>query len=572
MGPSLDERIGRDHGIRVLDALLAELDWSEWEGRYAPSVAGRPPIHPRLMAGAILYGLLKKIRSTRELEEATRMRLDFQWFLEERTVDHTTFATFKGRFDDKIARLFNQINRRAAQLRKATLEEIVVDGTRLRANSDRHGARTAQRLRGRLERLEEQMAERLRQLESESEATEEDEESRKRAETLEFDEFRPSESAAQPADGFEDLKRESAKLEKALQEAERRDKIKATKDGAKPKAVRVPVSDPDSYVLPNKEGGYAPNYTPVVAVESESGLIVSAVLAEGHSEAATVPALLADVCELRGEKPERMLFDSNFASGPNLEHLASGDIEAYAAIGGKGENPALRPDGSVALQQAQIADLPMRGKQFDKAAFLYDAQRDCYYCPNGRVLEPKRRVTRRNADGISISVIEYYSAECSGCAFSSKCLRGKAKARTVSRDEHEYLREELAERMRTASGEEIYGRRAPLVEGTIGTIKSAMGVRGFARRGTIKAGADWHWICSAYNLGKLIRRSLALAPQDTPRRPRIEPEALQTGVTSVTAKIMGPALMLARLLNRACSTLVLSFHTAPQPSAIYRTA
>jgi len=508
MGPSLDERIGEDHGIRVLDALLWKLDWSEWEGKYAPSSSGRPPIHPRLMAGAILYGLLKKIRSTRDLEEATRMRLDFQWFLEEREVDHTTFATFKQRFDDKIAGLFKQINRQAADLRKATLEEIVADGTRLRANSDRHGARSAKGLTLRLERLEEQMGERLRELEAEAPEEDEDEGSNQSGQSPESEEFGLCESGAEAADPLADLKAERAKLQRALQEAERRDKIKATKDGANPKAVRVPVSDPDSYILPNKEGGYAPNYTPVVAVESQYGLIVSAVVAEGHSEAATVPALVEGVCELKGENPKRLLFDGNFVSGPNLEHLANAEIEVYAALGRKAENPAHRPDPTEPVEEAQIGNLPMRGKQFDKAAFLYGSQRDCYHCPMGRILEPRRQVRRKNPDGTSIDVSEYYSADCSGCGFASKCLRGKAKARAVSRDEHEHLRDALAARMQSCEGEEIYSRRAPCVEGTIGTIKSAMGIRGFARRGKSKVEADWNWVCAAYNIGKLLRWAL----------------------------------------------------------------
>ena len=51
---------------------------------------GQPPIHPMRLAGAILYGLMRGIRSSRELEDATRERLDFRWFLEGRTVDHSS--------------------------------------------------------------------------------------------------------------------------------------------------------------------------------------------------------------------------------------------------------------------------------------------------------------------------------------------------------------------------------------------------------------------------------------------------------------------------------------------------
>src|SRR5512138_775230 len=98
MAPSLDEQIGADHGIRLLDAMLAAEDWGEWEAAYERAGAGRPPLHPRLVAGAIIYGLLKGVRSTRGLEEASVMRLDFRWLLEGRRVDHSTFAEFRNRF------------------------------------------------------------------------------------------------------------------------------------------------------------------------------------------------------------------------------------------------------------------------------------------------------------------------------------------------------------------------------------------------------------------------------------------------------------------------------------------
>lgn len=171
MAPSLDEQLGADHGVRLLDEMLRNLDWSAWEAKYAKKGAGRPPIHPRLMAGCILYGLLKRIRSTRDLEEATRMRLDFRWLLNGLSVDHSTFSSFRIRFRDEIEGLFQQLNRLAADMRKATLEEILIDGTRVRADSDRHGARSAESLKRSLQKLEEKITERLDLMDASDEAS-----------------------------------------------------------------------------------------------------------------------------------------------------------------------------------------------------------------------------------------------------------------------------------------------------------------------------------------------------------------------------------------------------------------
>jgi len=47
-------------------------------------VVGQPPIHPRVMAGGILYGLSLGIRSSRKVEDACVNRFDFKWLMEGR--------------------------------------------------------------------------------------------------------------------------------------------------------------------------------------------------------------------------------------------------------------------------------------------------------------------------------------------------------------------------------------------------------------------------------------------------------------------------------------------------------
>ena len=86
--PTLDAVISEDHSVRLVDEVLRQMDWSAWEQRYC-LVAGQPPIHPRIVAGAILYGLTLSIRSSRKLEDACRNRMDFLWLVEGREIDHS---------------------------------------------------------------------------------------------------------------------------------------------------------------------------------------------------------------------------------------------------------------------------------------------------------------------------------------------------------------------------------------------------------------------------------------------------------------------------------------------------
>ena len=102
---------------------------------------GQPPIHPRVLASVLLYGLLTRIRSSRGLEEALSVQLNFRWLVEGRTIDHTTLSTFRKQHPEALKDLFIQIGLVARELKHVTLEQLAFEGTRMRANSRRSGTR-----------------------------------------------------------------------------------------------------------------------------------------------------------------------------------------------------------------------------------------------------------------------------------------------------------------------------------------------------------------------------------------------------------------------------------------------
>src|SRR5207249_730094 len=74
--------------------------------------------------------------------------------------------------------------------------------------------------------------------------------------------------------------------------------------------AQVPTTDPDSRVMSNKEGGYAPNYTPTAITDGHGGFILDA---DVLSEVNETPALLAGVERIEeslGERPEKLLTDA----------------------------------------------------------------------------------------------------------------------------------------------------------------------------------------------------------------------------------------------------------------------
>ena len=62
--------------------------------------------------------------------------LTFMWLVENRRIDHTTFAKFRTRFHAPLRDLFRQIGRMAMNLGLIRLCEVAFDGTRVKANNN----------------------------------------------------------------------------------------------------------------------------------------------------------------------------------------------------------------------------------------------------------------------------------------------------------------------------------------------------------------------------------------------------------------------------------------------------
>lgn len=502
---ALDDVLLPDDPLRVLEAIFERLDWSRYEAVY-DGQHGQPPIHPRYVASAIFYGLIKGLRSSRQIEDATRMRVDFMWLLERQTLDHATVCKFRLRFGDALKDTFRQVNREGLKHLGERLAELSIDGTRVRANSARQGARTATWLEQQLAALQTQLEQALQEM-----ATQDARDAAATSSTPPTAD-EPVELAAASATELEhrltELQERRRRYEAALAVARERDAAKRDKEGQAATAVRVPLSDPDALILPNKEGGYAPNYTPVAAVDSGTGLIVATEVLADSAEATAVTPLLTQVQADLGQTPARVLCDSGFASGRNQEALADQGIAMYTPVATPvpGAHPAFREDPSQPLPAERLAQLPRVGpdRKFDHHAFLFDAARNCYWCPLGRALVAHREQSRNTKDG-KVLYTEYQSRDCAGCPHAGSCLSRGATRRIVNRDQYEYAREHTARRMATADGKAIYRRRAPKIEGTFGTLKAVLGIRAFLLRGLSKVRVEWLWTCTAYNLKKLVR-------------------------------------------------------------------
>lgn len=500
--PTLDSMIAEDDSVREFDRVMGSVDWSEWEAQYNGTI-GQPAVHPKHQAACLIYGMIQGMRSSRKLEEACNYRLDFMWLLHGRKFDHSTLCTFRTRFAGPLKDLFRQVGRMAMNMGLIDLIEVAFDGTRVKASNNRYGTRTAKKLEERLAVLDELYD----AIAAEFDANDAGMKTQKQ---LENEDGPPDESPPNLPKELADVEKKRQKVREALDQAQAADEARR-KQRVNPEKnpAQVPMTDPDSRVMPNKEGGYAPNYTPTATTDGRCGFIVDCeVTADVNESDLTVPSV-DRIEKTFGQKPENFLTDGGNNSGHIIQEMEQRGVEFYAPVDSSQPqegNPAKRDDPTVPVADSDRERLPKNNYgQFAKSCFVYDAETDVFYCPQGKEL-PFEKTKPDVRDGGRITKRIYRCEECAACQWKENCLASTNKhGRTITRDEYDETRERLATRMATDEARKRYKQRPRIAETPFGIMKSIMGIRQFLTRRLPNVQTEWRWAATAFNIAKLVR-------------------------------------------------------------------
>ena len=143
---------------------------------------------------------------------------------------------------------------------------------------------------------------------------------------------------------------------------------------------------------------------------------------------------------------------------------------------------------------------PQRGSSareglYRKDEFRYDAERDAYVCPAGKVLTPIRHGRLRDLERI-----DYANPKaCRDCPLRSRCTND---VRSVSRFENEDALDRMEERLKARP--RILDRRREIVEHPFGSIKQWMYQGTFLMRGLAKVRTEFSLTALAYNLRRAL--------------------------------------------------------------------
>jgi len=464
----LEELIGPEHKARAIWELAGRLDLSRFCGglKTAKGQPGRAAWDPQLLVSLWVYAYSEGISSAREIERLMEWEPGFQWLGALGVVSHHTLSDFRVAHQAALDELFVQLLGLLEHEGLLSLERVMHDGTKIRAQAGADSFRREKTVREHLERAREV----VHQMGDPREGAGE----------------RSGKQAARERAARERKER----LDQALKQLQALQADKRAEE--EQREVRVSLTEPEARVMKHGDGAMAPSYNAQISTEAEHKIIVGAHLSACSSDAQSLGPALEEVERNLGRKPAQVVVDGGFTNRDNIVACAAQQTDLIGSL----PDPAER---SAAAMKAAGID-----PAFAPQHFVRDAEADTLRCPAGRALEFVRQSQKR---GNRYRQYQARGEDCRACPCQSQCCpRHGEQGRTVSILEQEPA--EMAafrQKMAQAEAQQIYRQRGAVAEFPNAWIKDKLGLRKFRVRGMVKAGLELVWACLTYNVMQWIR-------------------------------------------------------------------
>jgi transposase len=460
--PSLNEWLREDHPARVFSDIVNHIDISEFQ---EIKLEGRPRFDTRMMLKVLLWGYANGIRASRKLEERLLSDVVYMWLAGLEKPDFRTICLFRKANLDRLNYLFSQVILLAKGLKLVRLGLIALDGTKVRANVSVETFKEKRDWENELKQIQTEVSRIL------SEAEETDlADDRRYGEDKRGDEI---------PKGLEEKQERQKQIELLLNQ------ISGKKIDDKQKVSNI---DPEVKFMHHKNGSM-PAYNCELAVTKDQIIVHSDVTDEPADTNQLKPALdgIKDNC---GKDPKRLAADAGFNSGGNCREMEDRKIDGYI------------PSSS---EENIGKDMKPNTGCYSKDEFKYDEEKNCYTCPAGEIMRPKKRSHLHTK--YSEKWETTYEAEegiCIKCSQKGKCTQ--SKSRSIRRGEFEAEQIRMRQKLKADKGRKIYSKRKIIVEPVIGQIKIVGGFVRFLLKGLTGAKIEWKWATIAHNLLKITRK------------------------------------------------------------------
>jgi transposase len=447
---SLDDWVGKDNPVRVIDAFVEGLDLKQLGFEMVePLDMGRPGYHPSVHLKLYIYGYLYRVQSSRRLERECHRNLEVMWLLGRLAPDHKTIADFRkdnGAAIKKVCGQFVELCRSLGLLSKAS---VAIDGSKFKAVNNRDKNFTQGKVEKRRTQLEESVARYLAQLD-----------------TADLQE--PSESIELKKTH---LKEKLEKLKSEMQKLEAIEKqVLASPD------KQISLTDPDSRSMATSgRGSGVVGYNVQTAVDTKHHLIVAHEVTNVGNDTAHLSNIACQAKAALGVEQLEAVADRGYFDGEEI--LACDQAEI-----------------TVTLPKPQRSGAKSEGR-FGKQDFVYLADENVYRCPAGEKL--KYRFT---AEEHGQKLHRYWTDACQTCPIKAQCTTGRE--RRITRWEHEEVVEAVQERL--DQNPDAMRTRRETVEHPFATMKMRMGATHFLTKTLPKVATEMALCVLTYNLTRVL--------------------------------------------------------------------
>ena len=142
-----------DHLARAIWEMTGRLDLTPYTAavRAVEGEAGRPPHDPRLLISLWIYAYSEKVSSAREVARRCDYHPAYQWLTGCEVVNHHTLSDFRVDHQEALDKLFAQLLAILSSEGLITLEQVVHDGTKVKASASGKSFHREKTLRAHLE-------------------------------------------------------------------------------------------------------------------------------------------------------------------------------------------------------------------------------------------------------------------------------------------------------------------------------------------------------------------------------------------------------------------------------------
>ena len=444
---SIEDYVPAESPVRVYDAFVDALDFSELGIELDSCKVGNSSYDPKAMLKLLVYGYSYGVRSSRKLERETHYNLSFIWLTGGLKPDHKTIAEYRRKHRAALRKVLKQCARLCIKLDLIAGNTLFVDGSKVRANASLSQHWTEDRCRKRLEKIDRRIEEIL----SECDLTDDQESG--------------SGSLVAMQEELTDQQTLRSKVKGILEQLQADQK------------ASVNTTDPDCVRIHGRQGSHA-GYNMQTVVDEEQGLIVHADVVADNNDLGQLVNQTEQAHETLGRSCKTVCADAGYS---NYDELEKFDHEQTRVI-----VPSPRQASTKAA------------KPFDKSEFQYDCENDVYICPAGEVLsfrciEDKRRKVYRTDVRV-----------CRQCCHFGECTTSQKHGRKIVRYVNEEFRERLQSEYEQPDSQAIYKLRKQKAELPFGHIKRNLNAGHFLLRGLDGVRAEASLLASCFNLARMI--------------------------------------------------------------------